>query len=106
MGDRPHVPCREGKAAPAQPHTGERERWWRLRPGMQLVHQLPSHAGALAPLQDKDSHALEGISGAKPCPITVIGERSYLLQAFPKAAIFLKSAILILETFLIPGHEL
>lgn len=73
-----------------QPYTEGRERWWR-RWDQLLPHQLPSPAGALAPLQDKDRCAVEGISGAKPCPITVIGERSSLLQAFPSAAIFLKS---------------
>lgn len=49
---------------------------------------------------------MEGISGAEWFPITIIGKKPFLLQAFPilKAAIFFKSAVLILEPFLILGH--
>lgn len=49
---------------------------------------------------------MEGISGAKLFPITVIRKKPSLLQAFPilEAAVFFKSAVLILETFLTLGH--
>ena len=49
---------------------------------------------------------MEGVSGAKWFPITVIGKKPSRLQAFPilEAAAFFKSAVLILETFLILGH--
>lgn len=49
---------------------------------------------------------MKGINGAKPFPITVIRKKPSLLQVLHSLedAVFFKSAVLILETFLILGH--
>lgn len=90
----------QGRAEQHQPNLNQGSPGHRGSPApLELWHLMAAAAG--------DRRAVEGLGGAKLFPITVVRKKPSLLQAIPslKGAVFFKSDILILKTFLIVGHR-